>query len=201
MDALNKEDRVELLAFARQSITTRFTGTWTQDPPQLSKSSVLRQSRSSFVTLLIEDDLRGCCGSLDASRPLYTDVWRNAVAAAFGDPRFQSLSAPEWTRVRTHISVLSRPERMHVESEAELLASLRAHVDGLLIELAQPVPTADGYVSPGRATFLPTVWEQLPDPRSFLQHLKRKAGWPAEFWSSEIQVSRYVTEQFGEEDL
>jgi AmmeMemoRadiSam system protein A len=153
------------------------------------------------VTLEVNDELRGCCGSLDAARPLYVDVWRNAVAAAFGDPRFPSLTEDEWTRVRLHISALSRPEPFPVASEAELIATLRPNVDGLVLELEHAVRTRTGYVPPGRATFLPAVWEQLPDPRSFIQQLKRKAGWPVDFWSSDIQVSRYIAEEFADEDV
>jgi len=200
MGTLNSEARRELLALARQSIAARFAGTWTPEPPQSTDVVALQQPRSSFVTLLLNDQLRGCCGSLDASRPLYTDVWRNAVAAAFGDPRFTPLTPEEWPRVHLHISALSHPEPLVVASEAELLSTLRPHEDGLVLELPHAVRTSTRYVAPGRATFLPTVWEQLPDPQSFLHHLKRKAGWPADFWSSEIAVSRYVAEDFADED-
>jgi uncharacterized protein len=198
MDRLSTEDRSELLALARQSIAARFAGTWTPDPPQATDAVALRQPRSSFVTLLVDEQLRGCCGSLDASRALYTDVWRNAVAAAFGDPRFPSLTLEEWPRVHLHISALSQPELFAVAHEAELIAALRPHVDGLVLELDHAVRTSTTYVPPGRATFLPTVWEQLPDPQSFLHQLKRKAGWPADFWSDEIRVSRYIAEDVAE---
>jgi AmmeMemoRadiSam system protein A len=162
-------------------------------------SPALDQRRSSFVTLRIGEELRGCCGSLDAGRPLYCDVWQNAVAAGFGDPRFPGLRAEEWPRCHVHLSVLSLPERLDVADESELLANLRPHVDGLVLELPHAVQISSGYVRPGRATFLPAVWEQLPDGASFLRQLKRKAGWPADFWSSDIEVFKYVAEEFGDD--
>jgi len=199
MDRLELDDRRELLGLARQSIAARFADAWTPDPPTASNAAALQQARSSFVTLQVNGELRGCCGSLDASRPLYVDVWRNAVAAAFGDSRFSSLTEEEWPRVHLHISALSRPKPFAVEDEAELIAALRPHLDGVVLELPRAVRTSTSYVAPGRATFLPAVWEQLPDPQSFIQHLKRKAGWPADFWSSEIRVSRYIAEEFAED--
>jgi AmmeMemoRadiSam system protein A len=200
MDILSRDDRAELLELARESIAARFAGVWQQDPPRASTSKELIQPRSAFVTLRIGTDLRGCCGSLDASRALYVDVWRNAVAAAFGDSRFRPLSESEWPLCQLHISVLSAPEPLPAMSEPELLAALRPHVDGLVLELPHAVRANSSYVAPGRATFLPAVWEQLPDPQSFLGELKRKAGWPADFWSADILVSRYHAEEFGEED-
>jgi AmmeMemoRadiSam system protein A len=199
MHTLDHTDRTQLLALARASIAARLAGTWSTEPPATAHSPALDQPRSSFVTLRIGEELRGCCGSLDAGRPLYRDVWQNAVAAGFGDPRFPPLRAEEWPRCHLHLSVLSLPEQIHVADEAELRATLRPHVDGLVLELPHAVQTAAGYVRPGRATFLPAVWEQLPDANSFLQHLKRKAGWPHDFWSSEIAISKYIAEEFGDD--
>ncbi len=198
MATLSAEDRAELLTLARCSITTKLAGNWNNDPPPPSRSSMLGDLRSSFVTVRMESELRGCCGTLDAARPLHADVWRNAVAAAFGDPRFEPITEREWAACRLHLSVLTVPELLPIEGEAELRAVLRPHVDGLVLELPRSVQTQGGWVRAGRSTFLPAVWEQLPDIDSFLHHLKRKAGWPADFWSSELRVSRYVAEEFGE---
>jgi len=147
----------------------------------------LRQSRASFVTLTIEGDLRGCRGTLDPARPLALDVWRNAQATAFRDPRFAPLTRQEWLRVDLEISVLSLREPMLVRSEDELLRRL--------------VPGRDGLVLAWRgasATFLPKVWDQLREPREFVRHLKLKAGWGAAFWSEEIEAWRYETELISE---
>ena len=151
------------------------------DPAGLPES--LRRARASFVTLTIEGNLRGCCGTLDPARPLALDVWRNAQATAFRDPRFAPLTQTEWLRADLEISVLSPREPMAVRGEAELLSRL--------------VPGRDGLVLCWRgasATFLPKVWDQLDEPRDFVRHLKLKAGWRAEFWSEEIEAWRYETE-------
>ncbi len=146
----------------------------------------LREPGAAFVTLNLDGQLRGCIGSLEARRPLVEDVAENAFAAAFRDPRFPPLRPEEYPRLEYHISILSPPEPMTVTSEADLLQQLRPGVDGLvLIEGAR------------RATFLPSVWEQLPDPRQFLAHLKMKAGLPADYWSDSLRFERYTVEEFG----
>lgn len=186
---LGPQLRAELLAIARKSIDCAFPrGELTPCPPELLMADLMH-SRSSFVTLRIGHDLRGCCGSLDATRSLAEDVWRNAWAAAFNDPRFPRLSPQEWPRVDLHISVLSAPEPLLVESEAALLNELRPFVDGLILQ--------HGAV---RATFLPAVWQQLGDPQRFVRQLKLKAGWPGDFWSPELHIFRYTTESFAETD-
>ena len=146
----------------------------------------LREPGAAFVTLNIAGQLRGCIGSLEARRPLVEDVAENAFAAAFRDPRFPPLRPEEYPRLEYHISILNPPEPMTVTSEADLLQQLRPGVDGLvLIEGTR------------RATFLPSVWEQLPDPRQFLAHLKMKAGLPADYWSDSLRFERYTVEEFG----
>jgi len=146
-------------------------------------SSVLGAPRASFVTLTIAGALRGCCGTLEPARPLLLDVWHNAQASAFRDPRFPPLTVAEWHRSALEVSVLTPCERVVVASEQELLLRLVPGRDGLVLAWRGM-----------RATFLPKVWEQLSDPREFLGHLKRKAGWPADFWAADLEVWRYETE-------
>lgn len=146
----------------------------------------LREMRATFVTLEIDGNLRGCIGMLEAFRPLIEDVARNAFGAAFQDPRFQPLRADEYPRLFTKVSVLAPATPLTFDSEADLLRQLRPGLDGLILHDARH-----------RGTFLPAVWEQLPDPRDFLAHLKRKAGLASNYWSDAIQVSRYTTESFG----
>jgi hypothetical protein len=146
----------------------------------------LRQYRASFVTLTIGDRLRGCCGSLEPRHALAVDVWLNAQASAFRDSRFAPLASWEWSEVDVEISVLSPLEAVPAASEAELLRAIRPGTDGLVIAWRG-----------SRATFLPKVWEQLPSPPAFLRHLKQKAGWAEDFWSSDVEVWRYHTETFG----
>lgn len=142
----------------------------------------LRAIRSTFVTLRLDGVLRGCIGSLEANQPLVADVARSAFKAAFEDPRFSPVTAEERERLEFHVSVLSPAERMSFTSEQDFLAQLRPGVDGLILEEAG-----------SRATFLPDVWESLPEPRDFVARLKEKAGLAADHWSSRIQVSRYTT--------
>lgn len=141
---------------------------------------------ASFVTLRLEDELRGCIGTLEALRPLAVDITANAWAAAFRDPRFWPVSRAEFERLDIHISILSAPEPMSFVSEADLIAQLRPGIDGLIIE--------EGH---RRGTFLPAVWESLPESADFLRQLKHKAGLPADYWSQALRVQRYTTESVG----
>lgn len=155
--------------------------------PDMEKyEPALRQPGASFVTLKREGELRGCIGSLSAQRALVEDVAENAYSAAFSDPRFYPLQPPELSGLEIHISVLGEAEAMHFESERDLLDQLRPGIDGLILE--------EGY---RRGTFLPSVWEQLPDPVAFLHHLKLKAGLPVNYWSPTLRISRYATHSFG----
>lgn len=145
----------------------------------------LKEKRATFVTLTINGALRGCIGMLEACRPLAEDVAGNARAAAFEDPRFAPLSIEEFEKLEIHISVLSPPEEMVFSSERNLLEQIRPGMDGLILQ--------EGGM---RGTFLPSVWEELPDPDLFLMHLKMKAGLPAAYWSDSLRVFRYTAEYF-----
>lgn len=138
---------------------------------------------ASFVTLNLNGELRGCIGSLQAHRPLAEDVVENAFNAAFKDPRFPPVTTRELAQLEIHISVLSPTEPVTCSSEDDLLRQLRPGIDGLVLTSGHH-----------RGTFLPQVWESLPDPAEFLSHLKRKAGLPAFFWSPSIKVERYTVE-------
>lgn len=148
----------------------------------------LTEPGATFVTLTQEERLRGCIGSLVARRPVLVDVRSNAVAAAFADPRFPALAAVEYEHTRVEVSLLSEPRPMVFGTEAEALASLRPGVDGVILEFAA-----------WRSTFLPQVWDQVPDPAAFLAHLKRKAGLPADFWHEEMRLQRYTVTKWKEE--
>lgn len=143
----------------------------------------LLQIRACFVTLHLNNNLRGCIGSLIASQPLVVNVSQNAFNAAFADPRFPKLNAAEFKQIKLDISVLSAPVPMRVASEADLLQKLQPGIHGVILE--------DGS---RRATFLPSVWEQLPNPTDFVIHLKNKAGWPDNYWSNSMQVETYTAE-------
>lgn len=187
-------ERRELLALARASIDAALSlGVPANQPAPFTSALLLPEltvRRSSFVTLRRGDELRGCCGTLEAPRPLAEDVWRNAWAAAFSDYRFASLTAAEWPQIGLHLSLLTPPEPLDVTTEEQLLGLLRPSVDGLILE-----------GETGRATFLPAVWEQIPEPAQFVRQLKLKAGWPAGYWSPRVRAYRYTTESFDEESL
>lgn len=181
---LSKDDREALLKVAADSIAH---GLAHRSPLQVdlsSVSNVLTQHRATFVTLNLNDKLRGCIGSLQAGRPLIQDVAYNAFAAAFKDPRFPLVNQDEASRLKIHISVLTPLEPMQYDSQEALLEQIRPGVDGLLLE-EQPS---------SRGTLLPSVWEAVPDVNQFLAHLKLKAGLPADYWSPTVRVSRYSTE-------
>jgi len=143
----------------------------------------LQAERACFVTLQIAGELRGCIGHLQAMQALISDVAENAWAAAFQDSRFGPLSQAEFHRLEIHISILSPPQAMSFTSQQDLLSQIRPGIDGLILE--------DSY---RRGTFLPSVWESLPDKADFLAHLKVKAGLPANYWSDSVKVSRYTSE-------
>lgn len=183
---LNLVQRQELLSLARQSIHSGLTGRQRLPCPATTCAG-LDVLRATFVTLRIDDELRGCCGSIEAERTLAEDVWRNAWASAFSDRRFPALTAQEYPRCDLHISVLSELTPLPAMTEAELLRELHPGIDGLLLQSGSM-----------QATFLPAVWKQLPDRNDFLRHLKLKAGWARDCWPQNARAWRYTTESFGE---
>lgn len=177
--------RQQLLQLARDSIVQGLDhgcalSVHAQDYPE-----ALRAEGASFVTLLINRTLRGCIGSLQAHRPLVSDIADNAYAAAFCDSRFAPLRKAELAELEIHLSILSVPQALTFRHEADLLAQLRPGIDGLILN-------APGH----RGTFLPSVWASLPRAEDFLRQLKRKAGLMEDYWSPEIEVERYTTESF-----
>ncbi len=151
-----------LLGIARGAIDSNLEG---KKYFQQAKGDWLAQAGASFVTLTKEGALRGCIGSLVAEQPLGEDVARNAVAAAFRDPRFPALTLHEWPGVRVEVSLLSSPKPVRFADEEDLLRQVVAGEDGIILEY-----------SGRRATFLPQVWEALPDKQVFFSELLKKAG-------------------------
>ena len=174
-----------LLRLARSAIAESF------GEPSVARDPAdwLDKPGATFVTLTHLGELRGCIGTLIAERPLREDVASNARAAAFRDPRFAPVTQREFNELNVGVSLLSPLEPVAFESESHLLSLLRPGVDGVLLE--------HGWQ---RGTFLPQVWEQLPEPKQFLTHLKHKAGLPADFWARDIKISRYIVSQWRETD-
>jgi AmmeMemoRadiSam system protein A len=175
-----------LPSLARAAIASRFGLLF----DNRSESSFLFEHGACFVTLMQSGRLRGCIGSLQAYRPLFDDVRENALAAAFRDPRFKPLSATEYDQICIEVSLLSPLTAITVESEEDALTQLQPGVDGVVLHCGDK-----------RGTFLPQVWESLPDPRRFLQELKRKAGLSPDFWSDEIRFFRYHVDKWSEDQM
>ncbi len=138
-----------------------------------------------FVTLTLNNELRGCIGRLEAIQSLYKDVMENAAAAAFFDPRFAPLSQEEFKRVKIEISILSEPEEFKYTQVGELIKFLNGNKPGLIIQKGMR-----------RATFLPQVWEDLKTPEEFLSHLCLKAGLPENEWQNgDLKINFYKVEK------
>lgn len=180
-----------MLELARQAVVC---GVGHAPPPStLANGSIpplLMEPRATFVTLEKNNQLRGCMGSLEAYRPLIEDLTNNAIAAALEDPRFPPLCAEEIPELLISISILSPPEPLAVKSEEDLLEVLQPGVDGLILE--------EGH---RRATFLPSVWKELPRARDFVRHLKRKGGWPEGYWSPRMTAKRYGSVYLSEKEI
>lgn len=186
-EVLSPAQRRALLGAAREAVARAAAG---EAPPAVpgDAPTPLMTEAASFVTLMRDGELRGCMGSLEPRGPLIGDVLRNARAATLHDPRFPRVTPEEVAGLRLKISVLTRAAAMEAGSEAEALAALVPGRDGLILEEGDR-----------RATFLPAVWDSLPEPAAFLRELKRKAGLAAGHWSDRIRLSRYRAEEFGEE--
>jgi AmmeMemoRadiSam system protein A len=185
---LSAEERQTLLTLVHETLVR---AVYRQALPSLDLESLpesLRRHGASFVTLTKFGQLRGCIGSLEARRPLVLDVRENAIGAALHDPRFPPVNATELNQLDVEISVLSVPKPLPYDGPEDLIAKLRPGVDGVVIE-------QDWH----RATFLPQVWETLPDPVEFLQQLCRKAALsPDAYTRPGLDVYTYQVEKFGE---
>ncbi|HYS57987.1 MAG TPA: AmmeMemoRadiSam system protein B [Burkholderiales bacterium] len=181
----------KLLQIARQSISAAL-GTGGERGALVAEEPWLRESRASFVTLMQANELRGCVGALEAQRPLAQDVAENARAAAFGDTRFKPLTPDEFARTDIEVSLLSTPKRLSFEDHADLIGRLRPGVDGIILEQGE-----EGK----RATFLPQVWEGLPDPEQFIAHLRQKAGIAQNTDIRRCRVKRYTVLKWREAEL
>jgi AmmeMemoRadiSam system protein A len=155
----------------------------------LPRHDALEMPGATFVTLTQQGELRGCVGTLEARWSLQRDVKRNALAAAFQDPRFAPLREGELAYTRIEVSLLSSPVPLSFVDEDDLLQRLQPGVDGVVLEWRGR-----------RATFLPQVWDSLSDPREFIAALKDKAGVTEKFWHDAMRVSRYAVDKWKEAD-
>lgn len=181
-------ERELLLKAARYSIASKLDETMQQDFLKAVEQVIpdlFNEERATFVTLKINNQLRGCIGNLEANSSLIDSVLRNARSAAFNDPRFPVLTQTEFEKVVISISMLTPASTIDFKDETDLLKKLRPNKDGLIIQTGHK-----------RATFLPTVWENLPKAEQFLEHLKQKAR--ITHHETVDKAWRYESESFGE---
>jgi AmmeMemoRadiSam system protein A len=179
---LTPEQGAELLALARQSIASAFGA----EKPVHSDAGWLNQPGSTFVSLHQQGDLRGCVGNIRPVPTLFESVTRNARAAAFDDSRFKPLDEDELAKTKLEVTVMSPLERLNAKTEDETIAQLRPGTDGVVLNYM------------GRSSvFIPQMWEQLPNPKEFLSHLKRKSRFPTD-WPDGMTVDRFTAEYWEE---
>ncbi len=192
---MERELQKILLRTARLAIEEEFTGRSLIDRNGLlQRYPALAEKRATFVTLNKQRSaggyaLRGCIGSILPVRPLLDDVIYNAKAAAFRDPRFPPLQPDELPRVRIEISILTVPQRLHYTDTNDLRQKIRPDIDGVILRLGG-----------AQATFLPQVWEQLPDFDLFFAHLCQKAGLTADCLRAHPEIFTYQVEKFEEDE-
>ena len=189
LQSLNERQGQILVKLARQTISQKLGRRPIKIDPDALKDSVLQEKRGTFVTLTIDKQLRGCIGNLEARDSIVAGVERNAVNAAFHDPRFAPLNVDELDRLDIEVSILTEPRPLEYRDSNDLISKLRVNVDGVILQKGS-----------ASATFLPQVWEQLPQPEKFLSHLCMKAGLPAATWKKgHLDISTYQVQYFEEE--
>jgi len=186
---MTKKQGDSLVSLARQTIMdtlgVKNSNTKNED---ILKDEIFQTNRGTFVTLHMNGQLRGCMGNLMGSETIKDGIKRNAINAAFHDPRFPGVKKNELKDIDVEISILTKPERMDYKDGQDLIARLRVNIDGVILQ--------KGVAS---ATFLPQVWEQLPNPEEFLSHLCLKAGLTHDAWNSPgIEISTYQVQYFNE---
>jgi AmmeMemoRadiSam system protein A len=185
----SEEEGRQLLRLARRTIEERFRGAGGGGKAEGAPSARFTEPCGTFVTLTKGGRLRGCIGHIKPQGPLFEGVKANAINAAFRDPRFRPLQSDEMAQVKIEVSVLTEPVPVRYKGKEDLLGRLKPGVDGLIIKR--------GY---HQATFLPQVWEQLPEKEAFLSQLCLKAGLDGDAWEKgDLEVSVYHVQAFEEE--
>ena len=185
---LSETDKKKLLKIAREAITRAVRNEQLIRIKLQGHSQLLRDHGASFVTLTTREKLRGCIGTLEANQPLILDVQEHAVAAAMEDYRFPVVREEELQLINIEVSRLTPVHLVDYSTPENLVSKIRVNVDGVLIK-------AIGR----RATFLPQVWEKVPDPEQFLSQLCVKMGAPPDLWRRRrVQIYTYQVEKFKE---
>jgi len=188
---LSEDEGKYLLGVARETIKNRLSN---MEEPQIDRKEIpekFQERLCTFVTVTIEDNLRGCIGHIIPRESLIEGIKENAINAAFKDPRFHPLTKEEFDRIEIEISILTSPQELDYVDAEDLLKKLRPGIDGVILK--------KGFYE---ATFLPQVWDQLPKKEEFLSQLCLKAGLSANSWKTEkLQVSTYQVQAFEEKEL
>jgi AmmeMemoRadiSam system protein A len=171
MDSLNKADQQTLINLAFRSIKQGLSGPPTPPPASTINSQTLYRKQGSFVTLYLKDQLHGCVGHTEPIKPLYQDVYQNAYAAAFKDPRFNPITSADYPSLSIEISILSPLHPITAHQPQQILQALRPNIHGVVIQN-----------SINKSTFLPQVWQKIPQKEVFLAELCHKASLPSEAW-------------------
>jgi len=186
INQLNNKEGEYLLSVARKTIEEKLFKKEYQ--PESDLSPLFSEQRGTFVTLTIDNNLRGCIGHIIPQETLIEGIRVNAINAAFRDPRFRPLTGEEWEKVKIEVSILTEPKSLSYSDADDLLNKLRPGIDGVIIKKEFH-----------QATFLPQVWEQLPDKKEFLIHLCVKAGMDGYAWKKEkLEVYTYQAQAFEE---
>lgn len=180
---MQESQGLTLVRIARETVDEALGGPHQPIPDE----AWLQMPAATFVTIARNGMLHGCIGSLEPYRPLWKDVQKNALAAAFEDPRAGPLERSDMPSLRFEVSLLTPRSPIAFSSEEEALEKLRPSIDGVLL-------TFRNY----RGVFLPQVWERMDGPREFLRHLKVKAGLPTHFWAPDVKLERFTVEEFHE---
>lgn len=185
---LTDTDKEILLKIAREAISCAVRGQPLESIDPEEYSAILQEHGASFVTLSKNQKLRGCIGAIEAYQPFILDVQEHAVAAALEDYRFPPVKIEEIQQIEIEISRLTPMRELDYSTYEDLISKLRVNVDGALIK-----------TNGRRATFLPQVWEKVPDPEQFLSQLCMKMGAAPDLWKTQkIQVFTYQVESFKE---
>ena len=187
-ELLTQIEKDHLLKLARQALESGVRGELVAPLDMSTLSRHLCEPGATFVTLTEGGNLRGCVGALEAYQPLAEDVREHAIAAALQDYRFSPVRPDELPDIQIEVSRLTQPVQMDYQTPEELISRLRPGIDGVILR--------DGS---RRATFLPQVWEKLPDPDTFLSYLCEKMGAAPNLWKNKrLQVALYQVEEFHE---
>ncbi len=190
MSEITGDDKKFLLQLARAVITDRLMGKTSLSFPE-DISSALKEKKGCFVTLLKKGRLRGCIGTIEPEKPLFSGVKENALHAAFDDYRFSPMTREEMDDTSIEVSVLTKPQKLDFRNEEDLKTKIRPGIHGMILERKNH-----------RATFLPQVWKQLPKTEDFLSSLCLKAGMEKTCWK-DLQTTVYIyeVEHFSEEEI